>query len=227
LSADELKLREHLETKVEQSLADANSALREIRDKQLFRFDEDGNRQTWEQYCRNKMKLSKQYVDKMLRAGEVMEMLTETKVSVERVAHAAELSGLTKTEMVVVVEKAQQVAKSENRKPKTSDFKGARNAVGKTKASKFEGSSTSSTGETERANESVGVIVVSSATAKATAAITKSLSRIGIIFKEIENEELTNIEIKATGSQQAAVLEATAQFLRSKGPLTVVINLDK
>ncbi len=103
-------------------------AFAEIKAKKLYRQTKDGTRRTWEEYCKVAHALSKQQVDKIIRAADVRHTLkTETKVSVlpETVSQAVELSGLEPNEMATATEEAVNTAASENRKPTAKDFKRA------------------------------------------------------------------------------------------------------
>ena len=98
----------------------------EIKKSKLYNRTSSGEKQTWEEYCKQSLGQSKQYVDRSIRAAEVMRILkTKTKVLSfpETIAQAITLFGLTPTNMEKVAEAAFKVAESENRRVTAEDFK--------------------------------------------------------------------------------------------------------
>jgi len=117
-----------LEGSIQDSWWTMGQSFAEIKAKKLYRQAKDGTRQTWEEYCKSVHNLTKQQVDKIIRAADVRRTLkTETKVSVfpETVSQASELSGLEPAEMATATENAVTTATAENRKPTAKDFKRA------------------------------------------------------------------------------------------------------
>ena len=128
MSASEFRRLEELEKSVKDNWRKLGKDLKEIRDSKLYRQTSNGKRQSWEEYCKRNLDLSKQYVDKVIRAAEVLEVLeTETKVSIlpKTVSQAAKLSGLEPAQMKVACEKACLSAKSEGRKATAKDYEEA------------------------------------------------------------------------------------------------------
>ena len=117
-----------LEANISDSWWKMGQAFAEIKAKKLYRQTKDGTRRTWDEYCKDAHGISKQQVDKIIRAADVrLTLETETKVSVlpATVSQAAELSGLEPAEMATATEDAVTTAVSENRKPTAKDFKRA------------------------------------------------------------------------------------------------------
>ena len=117
-----------LEANISDSWWKMGQAFAEIKAKKLYRQTKDGTRRTWDEYCKDAHRISKQQVDKIIRAADVrLTLETETKVSVlpATVSQAAELSGLQPAEMATATEDAVTAAVSENRKPTAKDFKRA------------------------------------------------------------------------------------------------------
>lgn len=117
-----------LEATISDSWWEMGKAFAEIKAKKLYRQNKDGIRRTWDEYCKDTHRMSKQQVDKIIRAAEVrLTLETETKVSIlpATVSQAAELSGLEPAEMAAATEEAVTTAAFENRKPTAKDFKRA------------------------------------------------------------------------------------------------------
>lgn len=113
-------------------------AFGEIKAKKLYRQTPDGERQTWEDYCKIKHKKTKQYVDRLIRAAGVTTTLkTETIVSAlpATPSQASELVGLAPDEMAVAVGAALSTAKAEDRKATAKDYRNAAQAAKKKRPS--------------------------------------------------------------------------------------------
>uniref|UniRef100_A0A0C1R7F4 Uncharacterized protein n=1 Tax=Tolypothrix bouteillei VB521301 TaxID=1479485 RepID=A0A0C1R7F4_9CYAN len=72
LKEEELRLRLHLERKVERSFYEAGKALMELRDKRLYR----STHKTFEEYCRDRFSHSRQKSNYLIAAADVFENLT-------------------------------------------------------------------------------------------------------------------------------------------------------
>lgn len=115
-----------LETQLKGNWLEIAQDYKEIKESKLYRRTRDGKKQNWEEYCRRAWDKTKQYVDRTIRAFEVIETLKkETKVSAlpNSIAQAAPLSGLKLEAMVKATEAAFKVAESENRTVTAEDFK--------------------------------------------------------------------------------------------------------
>jgi hypothetical protein len=117
-----------LEGKITDSWWHTGQSFAQIKELKLYRWSKNDRRQTWEEYCLDGHELTKQQVDKIIRAADVItQMKTETKVSVfpATVSQAVELKGLTPKEMVTATANAIQKAAKANRKPTANDYKQA------------------------------------------------------------------------------------------------------
>lgn len=117
-----------LEATISDSWWKMGRAFAQIKTDKLFRQREDGTKRTWEEYCKEVHKMTKQQVDKIIRAAAVRRTLeTETKVSVlpDSVSQAAELTGMKPEDMATATENAVETATSEDRKPTAKDFRRA------------------------------------------------------------------------------------------------------
>jgi hypothetical protein len=125
MSAAEFQRLDQLETQIKGKWQQIALDCKEIRELKLYRRTRDGARQTWGEYCKRFQGQSKQYVDKTIRAAEVIQSLEmETKVSEfpVKISHAAPLFGLQPIDMAKATEAAFETAKSEKRKVTSEDF---------------------------------------------------------------------------------------------------------
>jgi hypothetical protein len=72
LSGEELRLRLHLERKVEKAFYEAGSALKEIRDRRLYR----SSHETFESYCRERFGFTRQAANYLIAGASIYENLT-------------------------------------------------------------------------------------------------------------------------------------------------------
>ena len=239
LSPEELALLKDLEAAADGAISTCLLAMTEIRDKKLYRFDENGSPQTWEEYCRRRFKMTKQYIDKLLRAEFVNQVIRETKVSepLKSVAHADALHGLEPKEIVIAVGEVNATAKAENRKPKTADYKLARENLGKQKPAKPRPGKKKKNnapvaseipGATKgNVNSKVGNLNFSISLTKPVSFIVESIGELGLDPRKAVNDDETTLQINGNGEQQAYVLRSLAEWIKVNGAMTVGVTLDK
>lgn len=239
LSAEELVRRKELEEMADEAASTWLLAMVEIRDKKLYRFDEHGSAQTWEKYCRRRFKMTKQNIDKKLRAEFVNQVIRETKVSepLPTVAHADALYGLDQKEIVIAVGEVNATAKAENRKPKTADYKKARENLGKQKPAKPRlGKKKNNNAPVAPAKphatkgnveSKVGNLALSISLTEPVANIVESIGELELVLQKTKNNDVTTLQINGNGVQQAHVLRSLAEWIKANGAMTVGVTLDK
>ena len=72
LTEDEQRERLHLERKVERAFYEAGKALKELRDRRLYR----STHKTFEEYCRDRFQFTRQSANYLIAAAGVVENLT-------------------------------------------------------------------------------------------------------------------------------------------------------
>ena len=240
LSPEELALLKELEAAADGAVSTWLLAMGEIRDNKLYRFDENGSPQTWEEYCRRRFKMTKQYIDKLLRAEFVNQVIRETKVSepLKSVAHADALHGLEPKEIVIAVGEVNATTKAENRKPKTADYKKARENLGKQKPAKPRPGkkmknnapvAPAKLGATKgNVKPKVGNLNFSISLTKPVSFIVESIGELGLDpHKAVNDDDDTTLQINGNGEQQAHVLRSLAEWIKANGAMTVGVTLDK
>jgi hypothetical protein len=227
--------------KLEASISDSwwkiGQAFAEIKAKKLYRQTKDGTRQTWEEYCKDVHSLSKQQVDKYIRAAEVRQTLeTETKVSVlpATVSQAAELSGLEPAEMAKATEEAVTTAASDNRKPTTNDFKqAARKNANKRKMGNVVPKATANKElkklEKLPANKSIAAksrIVLNINTVTLIGPIREMLEDCQLTAKTTTIAKGTSFSCDASGDGLQSLLKSLSNLVEVNGPVDIQISLD-
>lgn len=135
----EWQRRDELETQIDGNWVQIVLAKKEMRESKLYRRTRDGEKQTWEEYCKRAWDQTRQYVDRSIRAVDVIETLKmETFVSVfpDSIVQAAPLAGLKPDEMAQATEAAFKSAESEKRNVKAKDFEKAAKGLRPPKQSK-------------------------------------------------------------------------------------------
>lgn len=233
----EFKRLDELETRLKGNWLEFAQDSTEIRESRLYRRTRDGGKQTWEEYCKRFFGQTKQYVDKTIRAAEVLRVLkTETKVSVlpNSIAQAAPLSGLKSDEMAKATEAAFKVAESEKRTVTAEDFKKAAENLKSPKRPKGEKKPQSSTrpeGAPQAASKadfpaektgSVGLHINT----------VSLVAPVGELFEELKLQPKRNLTNNGTvftfdGSAkiEQRLLTSLATLLNATGPLDLRITL--
>ncbi len=234
----EFQRLDELETLINGNWLEIALDCKEIRESKLYRTTRDGKKQTWEEYCKQFHGQSKQYMDKTIRAAEVVLLLkTETKVSVlpGSIAQAAPLSGLKADEMAIATEAAFKVAESENRPVKADDFKTAAENV---KSQRPNGNrkpplssarpevTPQATAESESDAEATGSVGLHINNVSLVAPIRKALEEFGLQPQSYSTVKGTVFTFEGSAAGEQHLLDSLAKHLGANGPVDLRLTLE-
>lgn len=232
-----------LETRIESNWQQIAQDSKEIKESKLYRRTRDGEKQTWEEYCKRFQGKSKQYVDRTIRGLEAVETLkTETTVSVfpETASQAASLNGLEPGDMATATEEAFRVAKSENRNVTEKDFKNAVEKVKppkKSRGNKKPGSPQPKTTPQPAAEEKkveiklvntepTGSVGLNINSASLIGPIKKFFQDFGLKPQSYQNNKGTVFTFEGSANAQKNLLENLADLVGDQKPLDMRITLE-
>ena len=240
--AEVLRLGE-LESGIKESWWALGRACKEIKESKLYRITRDGKKQTWEEYCQRVHDQTRQYLDRVIRATQVIVILeTETKVSVfpETVSQAAPLSGLKPQEMAKATEAAFKAATSQKRNVTADDFKKAADKLKPPKKSKGKtkprlsarpetaGQPAAETKmvETKSDDEPTRSVGLHINTVSLVAPVREFFQEFGLKPKISQTGKGTVFIFDGSATDQQNLLEALASLLSAKGPMDMEIMLE-